>query len=137
MGQFSMEISRPKGSVLGGNQHPFARFTPSRSARMHVDSRAFLRSALSKTEKPTVVVTHHAPSRQSLPEHLRDDMHSPAYASDLEHVMLDFKPAAWVHGHVHEKVDYAVGQTWVFSDPRGYPGERDDFCDYHGTVFEI
>ena len=96
---------------------PFARFTPSRAARLHVDSRTFLRKALSQVQGPSVVVTHHAHSRLSLREHLRDDAHSPAHALDLEHMMLEHGPKLWVHGHVHGKANYGVGGTRVFSGP--------------------
>ena len=51
--------------------------------------------------------------------------------------MLGHGPRMWVHGHVHEMVDYTVGTTRVFADPRGYPGERGDYSEYLGMNVEI
>ncbi len=73
----------------------------------------------------SVVVTHHAPSMRSLPEHRRDRLISGAYASNLEPLIEQFAPLVWVHGHIHHPVRYRVGKTLVLSNPRGYPDEGD------------
>lgn len=71
---------------------------------------------------PTVVVTHFAPSARSL-EGARSGTHLDAYyACDLE-ALMGPAVALWVHGHVHEAVDYRVNGTRVMSNPIGYPGE--------------
>lgn len=107
------------------SKRPFARFVPERTARLHLDSRSFLERTLASAAGRTVVVSHHAPSARSLPSRFTSDPASPAYASDLEALMLRHAPALWVHGHTHDPVDYAVGSTRVLSNPRGYPGEND------------
>lgn len=117
------------------SKRPFERFTPTRALRMHRDSRRFLSEALADDGRRTVVVTHHAPSQRSLPPCFHGDQISPAYASDMEDLMMQRGPALWVHGHIHEPVDYVVGKTRVVSSPRGYPGERTD--TFQGTVLEI
>lgn len=43
---------------------------------------------------------------------------SPCYASDLE--ALTGRSRLWIHGHVHESLDYGVRGTRVLSNPRGY-----------------
>jgi hypothetical protein len=58
---------------------------------------------------------------RSVPEGLRQDPLTPAYASDLE--PLFGKADLWCHGHIHASVDYTVGGTRVVSNPRGYPDE--------------
>lgn len=88
----------------------------------HQASRAWLQRELeTEHDGPTVVVTHHAPSRQSVPERyrLRKDFHRmAAYASSMEH----FCGTAdlWIHGHIHESVDYDMAGTRIVSNPRGY-----------------
>lgn len=67
----------------------------------------------------TVVITHHAPSELSVDEQYRGTKHPPFYASRLEHLMLDYEPALWIHGHIHRSNDYMVGNTRVLANPRG------------------
>ena len=71
----------------------------------------------------TVVMTHHAPSPQSLigGGKISHDLDW-CYASDLEHLMTgDNAPSLWIHGHIHTNQDYAVGDCRVLCNPRGYP----------------
>ncbi|RBP43752.1 Icc-related predicted phosphoesterase [Roseimicrobium gellanilyticum] len=69
----------------------------------------------------TVVVTHHAPSMCSLPEHRRSKLLSCAYASHLDDFILKHEPLLWIHGHIHHSCDYHIGQTRVVANPRAYP----------------
>jgi Icc-related predicted phosphoesterase len=71
---------------------------------------------------PTVVVTHHAPSLQSVHPGDRTDVSAAAFASDLEGLIERHRPELWVHGHIHHASDYAVGDTRVVCNPRGYVG---------------
>ncbi len=66
----------------------------------------------------TVVITHHAPHPDSIPPRYRSHHLSPAYASDLSALMG--QAALWIHGHIHDPVDYTVNGTRVISNPRGY-----------------
>jgi len=92
---------------------------------MHKHSRAFIERALrAPFDGPTVVVTHHAPSGVSVPSHYKSDRISACYASRLESLMLDYAPALWVHGHIHESLDYMIGETRVVTNPRGYAGHE-------------
>ncbi|HHJ15617.1 MAG TPA: hypothetical protein ENJ80_02855 [Gammaproteobacteria bacterium] len=71
----------------------------------------------------TVVVTHHAPSSQSVHPRYARDLLTRAFASNLEHLMAGDRAAAWVHGHMHESFDYKVHGTRVVCNPRGYAPE--------------
>lgn len=87
----------------------------------HVRHRRALERALAVPHAgPTVVVTHHAPSIRSIHPGDRTDVSAAAYASDLEDIMHRHRPELWVHGHIHRAVDYAVGDTRVVCNPRGY-----------------
>ena len=99
---------------------PWKRFVPEAAYRFHQDSRLFLAAALTADPMTTVVVTHHAPHRNSIPERLRGDLLNAAYASDLTDVIQAGRPAFWIHGHFHEACDYWVGSTRVVCNPRGY-----------------
>jgi hypothetical protein len=67
------------------------------------------------------VVTHHLPHRRSVHPRYDGDMLSPAFASDLDH-LVRAPVALWVHGHTHESMDYFVNGTRVVCNPRGYAG---------------
>jgi Icc-related predicted phosphoesterase len=70
-----------------------------------------------------VVVTHHAPSSQSVPPRYARDLLTPAFASNLENLMEGDWAALWVHGHMHESFDYEIYGTRVVCNPRGYAPE--------------
>jgi Icc-related predicted phosphoesterase len=100
------------------------RMRPSDTTRWHAESLNWLQGELAAGDgRPTVVVTHHAPSARSMrPEH-RDDWLSAAYASALDEVVEGSGAALWVHGHTHYSVSYAIGPTRVLANTRGYPDE--------------
>jgi Icc-related predicted phosphoesterase len=107
-------ITRPGGDLIwprdGSDQHD-----------LH---RAAIEAVLQQPHAgPTVVVTHHAPSIQSLKPGDRTHEFAGAYASDLEDVMTRYRPQLWVHGHIHHASDYRVGATRIICNPRGYQAE--------------
>lgn len=109
----------------------FSRFMPWHAAAEHRLDLAFLRRELANPhDGATVVVTHHAPHRNSIqPRHL-DSLLSPAFVSDLNHLIEEYQPDLWIHGHDHGSHDYKVGRTRVFSNQAGYPnlhGDRENF----------
>jgi Icc-related predicted phosphoesterase len=117
-------------------KRPYKKFKPIHAFRKHQETRAFIASSLQEGQgRTTVVVTHHAPSSRSVPAWYRDDPVVACYASHLESLILDAQPALWIHGHLHNRSDYNIGQTRVLSNPRGYPGERTGFDP--GLVVEI
>lgn len=107
---------------------PYCRFKPIHAYRKHVETRDYIATELRESmDRKTVVVTHHAPSPRSIAAEFRHDPLSACYASDLEDLICEAKPALWVHGHVHHRNDYMVGSTRVVSNSRGYPGEHTGF----------
>jgi Icc-related predicted phosphoesterase len=101
------------------------RLTPADTIAMHKESVAYIEARLeAHVGRDVVVVTHHAPSPRSLRRYVSGSFGDLdwCYASDLEHLMTgDAAPALWLHGHIHEKRDYVVGDTRVVANPRGYP----------------
>lgn len=71
-----------------------------------------------------IVITHHAPSFKSCNPNYEGNT---AYATDLSNIMLDNKPAYWIHGHLHDPVEYIIGDTIVTSNPYGYYGHESNF----------
>lgn len=69
---------------------------------------------------PTVVVTHHLPSFQSVDPQFYGSGLNDGYASELWPFIYDNDVAMWFHGHTHASVDYMIGCTQVVCNPRGY-----------------
>lgn len=67
----------------------------------------------------TVVVTHHAPSMESVASRWRADWCTPAFVSNLPDSFFEV-PTLWVHGHTHSSFDYHRGKCRVVANPRGY-----------------
>ena len=87
-------------------------------------------SELSKPwEGKTVVITHHAPHKNSIHPKFATDQLTPAFASDLTDIISNFDIDLWIHGHMHDAADYSVYGTRVLCNPMGYPrtSEPDDF----------
>jgi len=86
-------------------------------------------------EKPfigeTVVITHHAPSVESM--HFKYS-HSPwnsCFITNMEYLMGDHVDL-WIHGHTHSSFDYRLHGTRVICNPRGYP---DHLGGYENPAF--
>ncbi|HKR38491.1 MAG TPA: metallophosphoesterase [Paraburkholderia sp.] len=99
-------------------------FTAQDAAREHAASKAWLEERLvASSGKKTVVVTHFPPSARSLPESLRAEVYAGAFGSNLEHLVP--KADLWIHGHVHDHVEYEIAGTRVVCNARGYPWASD------------
>ena len=74
------------------------------------------------TDKTIVVITHHAPSSQSIDkDYLLHSETAAAFASNLENFILDHPNIKlWCHGHIHLFKDYQIGDCRIICNPRGY-----------------
>ena len=112
-------------------QRGTGRFTTYESARRHAEERAFIEYELADAERDgttAVVITHHAPTPRSIAPQFHGSALNPAFASNLERLIVRYKPALWIHGHMHNSVDVTVGETRVLANPAGYnPGENPDY----------
>ena len=106
------------------------RLRPEDTLSLHKKSVQWLKKTL-KTQagKPMVVVTHHAPSLQSVADQYKQDLVSAAFASPLDSLVAGSKAKLWLHGHVHHACDYRIGDTRVLCNPRGYPNEAGNGFD--------
>jgi hypothetical protein len=112
--------------------------TPQDTVQFHKRAVAFIASALQTTHAgPTVVCTHHLPTWRSIPAAWEGHILNGAYASDLEHLMEQYEPEAWIHGHVHSSCDFHIARTRVLCNPRGYHPDWLN-SDFHpGFIFEV
>ncbi len=95
-------------------------FTARSSVNLHKASVEWLHMKLRRAsfEGKTVVVTHHAPSWRSVVHRYQKDLLSACFASKLDDLM-GFS-ALWLHGHMHDSIDYIESGTRVICNPRGY-----------------
>ena len=102
----------------------YRRFRPADARHFHGESIRWLaqQSNESAGEK-IVIVTHHAPSPRSIPVRYRGSPFNPVFASDLDRFIEASGATLWIHGHIHQAVDYQIGATRVIANPRGYPNE--------------
>jgi hypothetical protein len=112
----------------------YHKLVPEYTFRTHTNTLSYFRKVLSENrDRQFVIMTHHAPSFKSVPEHfVHDTLMNGGYASDLSEFILDNENIrVWTHGHMHDPVDYMIGDTRVVSNPRGYVG-----YERHSTVFD-
>lgn len=95
---------------------------PQELASEHTRAKQWLEQELSKPfAGQTVVVTHHAPLRQSWYPGNSTNIRF-AYCNDLGALMARQDIDLWVHGHVHGSFDYIAHGVRVVCNPRGYYG---------------
>lgn len=82
-----------------------------------------------------IVITHHAPFSLSCDEKfLFDDVSYGYYNTQLENTDILDEKLIWIHGHMHDPVQYEIGNIKVISNPRGY--ENFDFSLKDKFVFK-
>lgn len=113
--RIGIEESQDKPAVFWMPEHARAR---------HLEERALIEAELKKPfDGPTVVVTHHAPHPGSIAARFRNEkrhLETPFFVNDLEDLILEHHPDAWLHGHIHDSADYLIGSTRILANPRGY-----------------
>lgn len=107
---------------------------------LHQNHRKWLFDELSKPKdegiSKRIVITHHLPSYQCIaPKYLIYGDSNDFFASDCDDLvgMSD----AWIAGHTHTKMIVNVQDVNVYINPRGYPGENDDYDYYSPLTIDI
>ena len=118
--QFMRDFSR-----IRTRDTPSEIFTPTDAASLFARHADWLDRRLDTPHaEPTVVITHHAPSPQSIHPTYADSLLNACFVSDAEHLLGAARAQLWIHGHTHNSFDYAVHGTRVVCNPRGYAKAR-------------
>lgn len=126
-------------SILAGEKSPLSLapppfFSPDDARRVFLETKGLIDEILAKPfTGPSVVVSHHAPSMRSVASRWREDVGTPGYASDLSGLIERRAPDVWIHGHLHDSVDYMLDRTRVVSNPKGFANENPHY-DRHLVV---
>jgi Icc-related predicted phosphoesterase len=108
-------------SRIRTGEAPEVLFTPAASAALFNLHASWLDSKLAEPYAgPTVVITHHAPSRRSIHPRFADSLLNACFVSDAERLIDGSRSRLWIHGHTHDSFDYSVNATRVICNPRGY-----------------
>ena len=129
-------------SVIRNRLH-HRKLRPQDTLDQHQHSLSKLSEMIARDQhKPVCMITHMAPSPQSVHPRYAADIHgNSAYFSDLEswiHERANIK--AWIHGHTHHAFDYHVANTRVICNPRGYvPYERGTQAEqpYYAKILDL
>jgi len=107
----------------------YHKLSPLDTAVLHSKSVRYLQTKLEEPfDGETIVVTHHLPTPKSIPEYFKDNIINAAYCTDLEWMIVKYRPKLWIHGHVHDEFDYSIGDTRIICNARGYfPKVADGF----------
>ncbi|MBQ0759791.1 metallophosphoesterase [Zhongshania aquimaris] len=98
-------------------------FSAKLAQQRHIRNRTWLEMELQKQwSGKTVVITHHAPHSLSVNQRFSGDPLTPAFASDLTEILSTYDIDIWLHGHMHDPVNYTLFDTRVICNPRGYEG---------------
>ena len=76
-------------------------------------------------DKKLLVVSHFAPSMQSVTPRFKGNALNPYFCNNLDALIEKSNIEAWFHGHIHSVHDYTIGKTRILCNPRGYPREID------------
>lgn len=121
--------------------HDYRRLAPMDTYESHMNAKKYIFAHAKRDfpEQKVIVVTHMAPSYQSIHPKFRtyDNLEANFfYYSDLEkRIEADGGDVdLWMHGHVHMQADYMLRpNVRVLCNPRGYPSEGTDF-DPHWRI---
>ncbi len=137
--------ANPEGYVVRNViRHKFkeepGKFSPGDSVEDHKKALDYINHVLMNDEaKKYVVVTHHTPSWQSCaPKWQGDRVMNGAFHTELGD-FIAYRPQIklWVHGHTHDDFDYAIGETRVVCNPRGYVGHENQADSFELKYIDI
>lgn len=102
-----------------------------------------LKKCIKETDKDIIVLSHFAPSIQSISNKYLNKGNvylNASYASNMEDFILqNDRIKYWHHGHVHDSFDYMIGQCRVICSPYGYCGREQKISPkkWYGKEIEI
>jgi Icc-related predicted phosphoesterase len=105
----------------------YRKMNPSDTLAFHKESKKYLLKQLQTLNENVFVISHHAPSYQSIPQEYKKYANG-AYCSNLDDIIVNHPQIKyWVHGHTHNAFNYMIDGCRVVCNPGGYPGQDTGF----------
>ncbi len=106
---------------------------PQWNAKEHDRAVKFLEANVRERD---IVMTHFLPTQQSVVQKFKGALSNCWFVVDQEPLIVERKPALWIHGHTHNSMDYWIGPTRIVCNPLGYlsKGELNSDFDEDFTV---
>ena len=112
------------------------RFTADMSTQLNAMDRMWL----DKLEDVDIVVTHHAPTDQSITPYWREHgtLLNPGFAGNADYLIEKMRPKYWIHGHMHSFLRYwhnrEVNGTQILCNPIGYGGSYQERTGWNDNL---
>lgn len=87
---------------------------------LHKKSVSYIEKELNNNNIKSIIISHYLPTQKSIKEIYGIDDLNPSFASNLEHIIKQYQPQIWIHGHTHSNFDYILDKTRIICNPRGY-----------------
>lgn len=113
-------------------------WTPEKHVDQHLEEVGYIQEQLEKyRDKKRIVVTHYVPTTQCIAPFFADSPLNPYFINDLDWLIDNHRPEAWIFGHTHTKFNklHSNEYTQLRCNPRGYPQESKR--KYTWEVFDI
>ncbi len=93
----------------------------------HKAATLFLRQHKKKeSSQKSIIVSHHLPSIQCVPDQFIDSSLNSAFASDLDELILSLQANYWIYGHSHRNTpEFKIGKTTLLTNQLGYVSYRE------------
>jgi len=85
------------------------------------ENKRFITCLMRNLAKNDIVLTHYLPSYQSVVARYRAAASNEFFVCMMDRLILNRQPAYWLHGHIHDSLDYTLGTTRILCNPFGYP----------------
>lgn len=109
---------------IGSN---YRKLRPDDTLQFHKKSKQYLLNQLETLKENVFVISHHAPSYQSIPQQYKKNVNG-AYCSNLDDLIMNHPQIKyWIHGHTHTPFNYKIEECRVICNPCGYPGQITNF----------
>lgn len=126
---------------FGMNEYGCVRYgsdwlNPADTRRIHERAKMFLELELNTPfDGKTVVVTHHAPVQRCVQPKYFGDSFNGNFHANLDYLFEEYDIDLWVHGHMHDSIDFMYHNTRIICNPRGYePYEPNPNFKVHNLI---